>query len=104
MAIWNKTCNDFKNVRYAILDAMEEESVESCIKVMHEMCKCCDELTPNDDMYWEFYDEFRDLKWEIHEASEYMYGEDYKTCLDVINVYLDEMYDLCDVARVWLAV
>lgn len=102
MAVWDKVCNSFKDVRCMI--AMEEETTRQCMKIMYALEKCCDELTSDDEMSWDFYDDFRDLKWEIHEAVEFMDGEDYESCVETVDNYLTEMYGLCDVARVWLAV
>lgn len=102
MAVWNKVCNSFRDVRCMI--AMEEETVDNCIRIMNALERCCDELTPSENMHWDFYDDFRDLKWEIHEAVEFMDEDDYESCMDTVNCYLNEMYDLCDVAKVWLAV
>ena len=101
MGKWNKTCNSFKKVR----EMLEEEiyTTSHCMKIMYAMESCCDELTPNNATEWPFYDAFRDLKSEIHEAIELMDEDDYESCAETVNCYLDEMYELCDSARVWLS-
>lgn len=100
MGRWNKTCNSFKKVRDLIEEGIETAS--HCMKIMYTMESCCDELTPNDKMDWDFYDDFRDLKWEIHEEVEFMDEDDYESCENTVNYYLGELYDLCDSAGIWL--
>lgn len=102
MGRWNKTCNSFKNVRSMINENIETTS--QCMKIMYAMEDCCDELTPNNETEWEFYDDFRDLKSEIHDEIEFMDENDYESCESTVNNYLDELYDLCDSARVWLGI
>jgi hypothetical protein len=101
MGRWNKTCYSFKSVR----DMLEEEieTTSQCMKIMYAMENCCDELTPNDETEWDFYDDFRDLKAEIHEEVELMDEDGYEFCESTVNYYLGELYDLCDIAGVWLA-
>ena len=101
MSRWNKTCKSFKKVREMIMD--DEKTTELCIKIMHTMESCCDELTPDDETNWDFYDDFRDLKWEIHDEVEFMDENDYESCENTVDYYLGELYDLCDSAGVWLA-
>lgn len=102
MGGWNKTCHSFKKVRNMIADNVKTTS--HCMAIMYAMESCCDELTPNDAENWEFYDDFRDLKYEIHEEVELMDETDYESCEYTVNNYLDELYDLCDSARVWLGI
>lgn len=101
MAKWNRTCKSFKKVRDML--ANDIETTELCMKIMYAMESCCDELTQNDETDWIFYDDFRDLKWEIHEEVEFMDETDYESCESTVNHYLNELYDLCDGAGVWLA-
>ena len=75
-----------------------------CMRIMYALESCCDELTPNGHEDWIFYDNFRDLKSEIHEEVELMDEDDYESCEETVNYYLSEMYDLCDVAKVWLGI
>ena len=100
MRKWNKVCHSFSKVRNLIDE--ESETTEQGIKVMYAMENCCDELTSNDKTEWVFYDDFRDLKAEIHEEVESMDEDDYESCEDTANYYLGELYDLCDTAGVWL--
>ena len=81
----------------------EIETTEQGIKIMYAMENCCDELTSNDNTEWVFYEDFRDLKSEIHDEVESMDEHDYEACEDTVNHYLGELYDLCDTAGVWLA-
>lgn len=102
MGKWNKTCNSFKKVREMINNS--DETPACCMAIMYAMESCCDELTPNEEENWEFYDDFRDLKAEIHDEVECMDDGDYESCEETVNSYLDELYDLCDSAKVWLGI
>lgn len=102
MGKWNRICSSFEEVR-----TMLEEDVEStlqCMRIMYALEGCCDELTQNGNEDWIFYDDFRDLKSEIHETVELMDEDDYESCEETVNCYLREMYDLCDSAGVWLGI
>lgn len=99
---WKYTCNSFKTVREMIEQDIETPS--HCIKIMYKLEHCCDEMTPDSKQNWEFYDAFRDLKAEIHEEVELMEDTDYESCEQTVNNYLQEFYDLCDSARVWLEI
>lgn len=100
MGRWNKTCHSFKRVRDMIGE--EIETASHCMKIMYAMENCCDELTSNNEAEWSFYDDFRDLKTEIHDEVEFMDEDDYESCEDAVNYYLGELYDLCDSAGIWL--
>ena len=100
MAKWNKTCHSFKKVREMLEEGIETPS--HCMKIMYAMEACCDELAPNSAVNWTFYDDFRDLKANIHDEVEFMDEDDYASCEQTVNCWLDELYDLCDSARVWL--
>ena len=102
MGKWNKTCHSFAKVRSMLGEGIR--TAFHCMQIMSAMESCCDELTPNDAEDWVFYDAFRDLKSEIHEEIEFMDETDYESCEDMVNYYLNEMYDLCDSARVWLEI
>lgn len=99
---WKFTCNSFKRVRELIDENIETS--EQCVLIMTELEKCCDELTPNDKREWVYYDEFRDLKSEIHDETEFMEEDEYEFCEQTVNDYLEEFYDLCDEAKVWLGI
>lgn len=98
MRKWEITCYKFKKVRELINQNIE--TPKQCILIMNEIESCCDELTPNNKFDWVFYDEFRDLKSEIHEEIELMDEDDYYSCKNTVNNYLSEFYDLCDYANV----
>lgn len=97
---WDFTCKEFKNVRNLIDECIE--TTRQCMLIMQGIESCCDELTPDDKEEWGFYDDFRDLKSEIHEEIEFMDEDDYESCEYTVNNYLQEFYDLCDSSRVWL--
>lgn len=99
---WDYTCKRFKTVR-EMLD-QDEATCKQCMLIMSELESCCDELASNDRTDWIFYDEFRDLKSEIHDEIEVMDDTDYISCKCILNSYLQEFYDLCDIAKVWLEV
>lgn len=96
---WRKTCKTFKKTRDLINN---EGTVNNCMQIMYAIEACCDELAPDSDSEWVFYDSYRDLKSEIHDEVEYMDEDDYESCENTVNYYLKEFYDLCDAARVWL--
>lgn len=101
MARWNIICYSFKRVREMIEDCID---VNDCMQIMYELEGCCDELTPDNEIDWDFYDAFRDLKSEIHDEIEMMEDDDYESCGRTVDYYLNEFYDLCDNARVWLEI
>ena len=101
MAKWNKTCNSFAKVRAMLEDDIETTS--HCMKIMYAIEACCDELTPDNVKDWLFYDNFRDLKANIHDEVECMDEYDYDSCEEIVNNWLNELYDLCDASRVWLS-
>lgn len=102
MGKWNKTCNSFKEIRNMIDEDIKTTS--QCMKIMYAMESCCDEMTPDYEEEWYFYDDFRDLKSEIHEEVELMDENDYESCESTVNCYLNELYNLCDSAGVWLGI
>lgn len=102
MSKWNKTCYSFREVRHMLLENIE--TTEHCVKIMYALENCCDELTPNYRKDWIFYDDFRDLKANIHDEIEYMDENNYESCEWIVNGWLDDFYDLCDAAKVWLGV
>ena len=99
MAKWKvDISNEFDKVRKMLCDA---ETGKDCI--MYELERCCDVLTPDSKADWIWYNSFRDLKSEIHEEVEYM-DDDFELCEDIVNAWLNEFYDLCDNAKVWLGI
>lgn len=97
---WDYTCNRFKRVRELINE--KKETPRQCMLIMTELESCCDEITPDNRSEWIYYDEFRDFKSMIHEEIELMDEDDYESCEITVNDFLEDFYDLCDEARVWL--
>lgn len=97
---WDYTCNRFKRVRELINE--KKETPRQCMLIMTELESCCDEITPDNRSEWIYYDEFRDFKSMIYEEIELMDEDDYESCEITVNDFLEDFYDLCDEARVWL--
>lgn len=97
---WDFTCNGFKRVRELITQNINTS--KQCILIMEGLENCCDELTPDNRTDWIWYDEFIDLKTAIHEEIELIDEDDYEDCEMITNSLLQEFYNLCDEARVWL--
>ena len=97
---WDYTCHRFKRVRKLIDE--EIETPKQCMLIMAELESCCDELTSDNRSEWIYYDVFRDLKSMIYEEIELMDEDDYESCEITVNDFLEDFYDLCDEARVWL--
>lgn len=102
MARWDKKCRGFSWVREMI--EADIETTEHCMKILSRLEQCCDELTPDSAQDWDWYDEFRDLKTEIHEEIGFMEGESYEDAVETVDGCLHDFYDLCDAARVWLGI
>lgn len=90
MAKWNLTCNKFKEVRELINNDGDYREI---LRKLHEIC--ADYCFKN----WIFADDFEDLGMEIWEVVD---SED-EVDMETVDYYLSEFYDLCDNARVWLA-
>lgn len=101
MRKWDFVCDKFKQIREMIDEDIE--TTQQCIDIMTHLECCCDELTPDNRADWYWYDDFRDMKSEIHEEIEYMGEDDYESCERTVNNFLEEFYDLCDEANVFLA-
>lgn len=84
MARWNKTCN-FTKVRDAIDEGNRKDIISGIISI-------CERYAKED---WEFADDFEELKDDV-EVSDIEDDED-------MNYWLDEFYNLCDSAKVWLS-
>lgn len=97
---WDYTCNRFKRVRELINE--KKETPRQCMLIMTELESCCDEITPDNRSEWIYYDEFRDFKSMIYEEIKLMDEDDYESCEITVNDFLEDFYDLCDEARVWL--
>ena len=95
MANWNKTCKEFKRIREMIYDDCGSKEIAS------ELVKICEKYA---GLEWDFAEEFEDLALEIGCAiqdGEFDWDED-EDNEENFNYYLNEFYDLCDCARVWL--
>lgn len=102
MSKWYKACHSFKGVRSMIDDGVE--TVDRCVAIIEAIEDCCEQIIDN-ETDWDFYEDFADLKAEIHDEMESISEmDDYEDCQNMVNYYLGELYDLCDAARVWLAV
>lgn len=98
---WKYRCFTFSKVRQLINE--DAETVKQCMKILYVLESCCSELTPDIKQDWEHYDDFRDLASEIHETIEELDEDDYDEAEYIVNNLLDEFYDLCDYAGVWLS-
>lgn len=76
---------------------------KQCMRIMSKLENCCSELTSDEESGWHWYDEFVGIMLEIHEEIELMDENDYESCEDTVNNFLEEFYDLCDEANVFLA-
>lgn len=92
MASWEKTCEEFTTVRELIY------RVDS-VGIMESLLKICRKYSQDDD--YEFAFDFEQLGDEIEIELEDK--ENIKEDEDVADYYLSEFYDLCDAARIWLA-
>ena len=81
MARWDKVCTEFIEVRKVI----DNEDGKAVLDGLKEIC----EKYSNED--WDFAQDFQDLNDDLDDADE-----------DELDYWLDEFYDLCDNARVWL--
>ena len=89
MARWKKTWKEFEEVRQLILN----DDIEG---ILPRLSKICEKYAKQK---WIFSDDFDDLRVEIDYAIE---EEDFDE--ESVDYYLDEFYDLCDAAGVWLGV
>lgn len=81
MARWDKVCTEFIEVRKAI----DNEDGKAVLDGLKEIC----EKYSNED--WDFAQDFQNLNDDLDDADE-----------DEVDYWLNEFYDLCDNARVWL--
>ena len=88
MAKWNTTCIEFKQVRELIENDGDNNEILSLL------AKICRKLTTVDE---DFEYDFEDLADEIEIGIDDSDLDD-----EVVDYYLDEFYDLCDAARIWL--
>ena len=106
MKNWKYTIETAKELREIINNS--DSSYEDCPKVLNEIiivCSCIREiLNPKDREIW--VDSFDDMIRDVQDAIDYEISEDNDTeeNEDIVNHYLSELYDLCDVANIFLAV
>ena len=91
MTRWERTCEEFSAVRELIWDADNVGIMKSLLNICRDYSK---------DKEYDFAYSFETLGDEIEE--ELLDEENVKEDEDVVNYYLDEFYDLCDAARIWL--
>ena len=92
MAKWIKTCNEFADIRELI---RKEDSVG----IMKSLLNICRKYSRDDD--YDFAYDFETLGDEIE--AELLDEDNVREDEDIVDSYLSEFYDLCDAARIWLA-
>lgn len=110
---WNVICYSFKETRKALEAYDDFESVDNGSKILKSLLKNINEILRKLDEEWN--EPFIDLKKEIeteigdigicdnNDAAE-LDKCDLEEIEYIINLLLNDMYDLCDSARVWLHV
>lgn len=92
MAKWVKTCKEFSDVRKLIKKA-------DSVGIMKSLLNICRKYSKDDD--YDFAYDFESLGDDIEE--ELLDEDNVRKDEDVADYYLGEFYDLCDAARIWLA-
>lgn len=92
MAKWVKTCKEFSDVRELIKKA-------DSVGIMKSLQNIC--LKYSRDKEFDFAYDFGTLCDEIE--YELLDEDNIREDEDVVDYYLSEFYDLCDAARIWLA-
>lgn len=100
--IWIVTCTKFKMVRELL--GKREKTIDMCKQILTALQACCDEISATIlDQEWR--DSFIEFSSELQDEScETNADESYPACEEIVNELLNEMYDLCDNANVWLEV
>ena len=88
MTMWKKKCMEFTEVRKAINEGRTKDIIEMLIKI-------CDKYGKQK---WLYAESFATLSEEIQEEVDGDADE------DTVDFWLNEFYDLCDAAKVWLEV
>ena len=83
---WTKKCKEFIEVREAISEGRTQDIIEMLIKI-------CDKYGKQK---WLYAEAFATLSEEIQEDVDGDADE------DTVDFWLNEFYDLCDAAKVWL--
>ena len=87
---WTKNCYEFKEIRSMIHD-------DDRVGIMNGILRICERYAK---LPWVYAEDFDALADEIDIAIEFEeYNEE-----GVVDSYLAEFYDVCDNARVWLAI
>lgn len=92
MAKWVKTCKEFSDVRELI------RKVDS-VGIMKSLLNICRKYSM--DKEFDFAYDFETLGDEIED--ELLDEDNVMEYEEVTDYYLGEFYDLCDAARIWLA-
>ena len=92
MEKWIKTCKEFSDVRELIKEA-------DSVGIMKSILNICRKYSM--DKEFDFAYDFETLGDEIED--ELLDEDNVMEDEDVTNYYLGEFYDLCDAARIWLA-
>lgn len=97
MSKWGKQCISFYRVRLAI------QRGASTYNLLQLLSECCDELTSNKAKNWSYYEEFRNMKAEIMDEMAQTTNVN-EISSTIGDSFLQEFYDLCDCAKVWLPI
>lgn len=91
MKKWKKVCKRFNVIREMIDNDGDGREI---LRKLHEICAdyCLQR--------WDFAEDFEDLGIEIWDVVDGIMEIDQET----VNYYLNEFYDLCDNANVWLGI
>lgn len=92
MAKWDKTCKKFSAVREMIREA-------DTIGIMKSLLNICRDYSKDEE--YDFAYDFETLGDEIED--ELLDEDNVREDEDIADYYLGEFYDLCDAARIWLA-
>lgn len=96
MRRWNRTCDEFKEVR----EMIEAEDTDGIMEKLIEICnKYTEEYADEEDDDYSY--EFSQLAEDMDLA--YDNGDDPDFDEDSCDYYLGEFYDLCDAAGIWLS-
>lgn len=88
MARWDYTCREFKAVR----DILESDTPDT-MEIIRKLIEICAKY---EEKKWDFADDYAELREELEAVADDDLDD------DEVNYYLDEFYDLCDSAKVFL--
>ena len=100
---------EVKNLSVQLRELINESNSDysDCVKILEKAVEICEYiktiLSEKDKDIW--VDSFDDMIRDIQDATDYEISEDNDTeeNEDIVNYYLGDFYDLCDVANIWLA-